>query len=439
MIDGTKEALMHWHIGWKALVGIVAAAAAVTVLLVLVVLNFMPQEKQLKRDIRNASPVASAQFRSEISSIPGPAVLDGNRVRDLQNGEEIFPAMLQAIRSAQKTINFETYIYWSGKVGEEFIAALSERARAGVQVHVLVDWVGGMKMEDSAIERLRASGAEFEYFHPLHWYTIDRINNRTHRKLLIVDGRVAFTGGVGIADAWQGDATRPDQWRDMHFQLEGPAVAQMQAVFEDNWITTTGHVLLGPDYYPVLQHVGPASAQVFSSSPDGGSENMQLMNLIAIAAARSRIDLEAAYFVPGDRVRGALLDALRRGVQLRIIMPGPHVDSDIVRDASQAQWGEMLEAGAKLYQFQPSMFHCKMMIVDGYLTMVGSANFDPRSFRLNDEANLNVYDAEFATRMTGIFEQDIARSREVTLEQWRQRPWLRKLQDEVSALTTSQI
>jgi cardiolipin synthase len=163
------------------------------------------------------------------------------------------------------------------------------------------------------------------------------------------------------------------------------------------------------------------------------------MYLMAINGARRRIDLEAAYFVPGDRVRGALLDALRRGVQLRIIMPGPHVDSDIVRDASQAQWGEMLEAGAKLYQFQPSMFHCKMMIVDGYLTMVGSANFDPRSFRLNDEANLNVYDAEFATRMTGIFEQDIARSREVTLEQWRQRPWLRKLQDEVSALTTSQI
>jgi cardiolipin synthase len=430
---------MHWNIGWKGMAGIIVAVAAVTVLLVLVVLNFLPQEKQLKRDVRHASPVTSAQFRSEISSIPGPAVLDGNRVRDLQNGEEIFPAMLAAIRSAQRTINFETYIYWSGKVGEEFIAALSERARAGVQVQVLVDWVGGMKMDQASIDRLRAAGASFEYFHPLHWYTIDRLNNRTHRKLLVVDGRIAFTGGVGIADAWQGDATRPDQWRDMHFQIEGPAVAQMQAVFEDNWITTTGHVLLGPDYYPVLPHVGEASAQVFASSPDGGSENMQLMYLVAIAASRSSIDLDAAYFVPGDLVRKALLDAMRRGVRVRVLMPGPYVDSDIVRNASQAQWGEMLEAGAKLYQFQPSMFHCKMMIVDRYLTMVGSANFDPRSFRLNDEANLNVYDAAFAGHMTDVFEQDIGRSSEVTLEQWRHRPWQRKLREKISALTSSQI
>jgi cardiolipin synthase len=306
-------------------------------------------------------------------------------------------------------------------------------------VHVLVDAIGGAKMKDSVVNEMKRAGVEFHFFHPLHWWTLDRLNNRDHRKILVVDGRVGFTGGIGIADEWSGNAQRPDHWRDMQFQVEGPAVAQMQAVFESNWIVTAGQALYGPDYFPALPPVGGASGQMIASSPDDGSENMQLMYLLAISAANKSIDLEAAYFIPGPLIRKALKAALERGVRVRIIVPGPHVDSHLVDDASQAQWGTMLQAGAHIYRYQPSLFHDKMMIVDGYLTMVGSANFDNRSFRLNDEANLNVYDAAFAAHMTQVFEQDLSRSRETTLAQWRNRPWTRKVKDWLSSWTSSQL
>jgi cardiolipin synthase len=410
-----------------------------TIAVVLAVLNLMPQEALLERDIRDASTVTSAQFHYEVSYLPGPAVLDGNRVTALQNGAESFPAMLAAIRSARRSVNFETYVDWSGVVSGEFARAMEERAQAGVAVHVLVDAVGGAKMKDSVVDDLRRAGVQFRYFHPLHWWTLDRLNNRDHRKILVVDGRTGFTGGIGIADEWSGNARKPDHWRDMQFQVEGPVVAQMQAVFESNWIVTTGHALYGAAYFPKLQPIGRSSAQMFASSPDDGSENMQLMYLLAISAANKSIDLEAAYFIPGPLIRKALKAALKRGVRVRIIVPGAHVDSGLVNAASQAQWGPMLQAGAHIYRYQPSLFHSKLMIVDGYLTMVGSANFDNRSFRLNDEANLNVYDADFAAHMTRVFEQDLGRSREVSLEAWRNRPWPRKLKDWLSSLTSSQL
>jgi cardiolipin synthase len=410
-----------------------------TLAVVLAVMNVAPQEALLDRDIRGASNVASAQFHYEVSNLPGPAVLDGNRIIELQNGAQSFPAMLAAIRVAKRSVNFETYVDWSGVISREFAHALSERARAGVPVHVLVDAIGGAKMKDSVVEEMKAAGVQFHFFHPLHWYTLDRLNNRDHRKILVVDGRIGFTGGIGIADEWSGDAKRPDHWRDMQFQVEGPAVAQMQAIFESNWIVTTGHVLYGSAYFPTLPRAGKSAAQMFASSPDNGSENMQLMYLLAISAANKSIDLEAAYFIPGPLIRKALKAALKRGVRVRIIVPGPHVDSGLVNAASQAQWGTMMQAGAHIYRYQPSLFHCKLMIVDGYLTMVGSANFDNRSFRLNDEANLNVYDAGSAAHMTQVFEQDLSRSRETTLQQWRNRPWTRKVKDWLSSWTSSQL
>lgn len=409
-----------------------------TLLLALLVLNALPQEKRLTKPIKGVSAVTSSQFRTEISSVLGPAVIDGNAVEDLQNGDQFFPAMLKAIREARVSINLETYIYWSGEVSERFISALTERARAGVAVHVLVDWLGARKMDDDVVRKLRAAGVEFEYFHPISWYTIDRVNNRTHRKLLIVDGRIGITGGADIADAWDGNAERPDHWRDMMFRVTGPIVAQIQAVFEDNWITTTGDILLGDDYYPVLPETGNTAMQMFSSSPEGGSANMQLMYLMAINGARSSIDLEAAYFIPDQLTMQALQRALARGVKIRIVMPGPHAGS-VTRDASQADWGEMLRAGGHMYRFQPSLFHSKMMVVDRYLTIVGSANFDNRSFQLNDEANLNIYDHAFGEHMTEVVDGDIARSREVTLAEWQNRPWRRKFMDWLASLADSQL
>jgi cardiolipin synthase len=415
------------------------AGALIAAVITVLALNFVAGEKQIERKLEHRYTIDDPQFRRELGALLGPPIIDGNRVSNFENGVEIFPAMLEAIRRARHNVNFETYIYWSGDIGREFAEALSERARAGVEVQVLIDWVGSQKMEQALLDMMTGTGVHVERYHPLHWYHLARMNNRTHRKLLIVDGEVGFTGGVGIADNWEGDATAPDQWRDSHYRLEGPAVAQMQAAFLDNWIKTTGRVLQGEKYFPALPVVGDARAQVFTSSPSGGGDSMLLMYLLSITAAERSIDLSAAYFVPDHLTRAALRDALGRGVRVRIIVPGEHIDTEVVRKASRAQWGELLEAGAEIYEFQPTMFHCKMLIVDRLMVSVGSTNFDNRSFRLNDEANLNIYDAEFATRVTAVFEDDLERARRITHEAWKARPWREKVLEHASALMSSQL
>lgn len=420
---------------WLAALAGALLAAFVTV----IALNFIGGEKRIERKLEHRHAVTHPQFRREMGTLLGPPILAGNRVANLENGDEIFPAMLDAIRQAKRTINFETYIYWSGEIGREFVAALSERARAGVEVQVLIDWAGSQKMDQAMLAQMKAAGVAVERYHPLKWYHLARMNNRTHRKLLVVDGRIGFTGGVGIADNWAGNADAPDHWRDSHYRIEGPAVAQMQAAFLDNWIKTTGAVLQGDGYFPALEDAGSADAQVFIASPSGGGDSMLLMYLLAITAADSSIDLSAAYFVPDELTRAALVAALRRGVRLRIIVPGTKIDTEVVRKASRAGWGELLEAGAEIHEYQPTMFHCKTLIVDRLLVSVGSTNFDNRSFRLNDEANLNAYDPAFAARATEVFEQDLERSRRITLEAWKDRPWREKLLERASALLSSQL
>ncbi len=410
-----------------AMVLTIVTTAAVTLIAVAVAMNFATPEKKLERKIEHRYAVADPQFRREMGVMLGPAIVGGNRVRDLQNGKEIFPAMLAAIRAAQKTITFETYIYWSGEIGEKMSQALAERARAGVKVSVMLDWMGSLKMDDQLVQRMKDAGVRVHRYRPLHWYNIARMNNRTHRKLLIVDGAVAFTGGVGIADQWDGHAEDPEHWRDMHFELTGPAVAQFQAAFNDNWIKATGEVLHGPDYFPPLQRTGDADAHLFIASPAGGSESMHLMVLMAVAAAEHTIDLEAAYFVPDELVIKALLAARQRGVRIRIIVPGEHIDSEAVRLASKAEWGPLLQAGVAIHEYTPTMMHNKLLIVDSEMVSVGSTNFDVRSFRLNDEASLNVYDRELAARMMREFEKDLAQTRAYTYETWAARPLREKL------------
>ena len=428
---------MAWNRRRMIVAGLVGAliAAVLTVL----ALNFVAGEKQIQRKLEHRYAVDDDQFRRDLGTLLGPPIIDGNRITNLENGIEIFPAMLAAVKAARHNVNFETYIYWSGDVGRQFAEALSERARAGVQVHVLIDWLGSQKMDQALLDRLVAAGVHVERYHPLHWYHLARMNNRTHRKLLIVDGEVGFTGGVGIADNWSGDATSPDHWRDSHYRLQGPAVAQMQAAFMDNWIKTTGTVLQGKEYFPALAAVGDARAQVFTSSPSGGGDSMLLMYLLSITAAKHTIDLSASYFVPDDLTRQSIRAALERGVRVRIIVPGGHIDTEVVRKASRAKWGELLAAGAEIHEFQPTMFHCKMLIVDQLMVSVGSTNFDNRSFRLNDEANLNVYDAEFAARASTVFEQDLKRARRITYEEWQARPWQERLLEHASALLSSQL
>jgi len=423
----------------KTLVVGIALAIIATLAITLLVINMQSGEKKIQQRIERLYSTEDPEFIHVMGVMLGPPVLNGNRYRVLVNGDQIFPAMLKAIRAATKTIDFETYIYWSGAIGKEFADALAERARAGVKVHVLLDWVGSQKMEDSLVEELQSAGVEIRKYHPPHWSHLGRLNNRTHRKLLVVDGRIGFTGGVGIAEQWTGDAQDPEHWRDTHFEVEGPVVAQMQGVFMDNWIKTSGAVLHGAEYFPPLAPLAGGAAQVFSSSPSGGSASMELMYLMSITAAKRTIRLSSSYFVPNDLAVKTMVAALKRGVKLQIITPGAHIDTETVRAASKARWGELLEAGAEIYEYQPTMYHCKVMIVDEFMVSTGSTNFDDRSFRLNDEANLNIYDAAFAAEQVRIFAADLATSRRITLEQWRARPFKDKMLEHVASLLGWQL
>ncbi|MEW9583557.1 cardiolipin synthase [Paraburkholderia sp. DGU8] len=401
--------------------------ALVTLVIILVIANLSSGEKKIEHKIERLYASDDPQFLRSMGLLLGPPVISGNRFEMLLNGDGIFPSMLDGIHAARKTITFETFIYWSGEIGEQIAHALADKAREGVAVHVLLDWVGSSKMDKRYLELLRVAGAQVIQYHKPHWTGLGRMNDRTHRKLLIIDGCVGFTGGVGIAQEWTGHAQDEKHWRDTHFRVAGPVVGHMQAVFMDNWVKATGNVLHGPDYFPHVESAGNGLAHMFSSSPSGGSDDMQLMYLMAITAATRSIHLASAYFVPDKLTINAIVEAAKRGVKVRIITPGKRIDTHTVREASRACWKDLLKAGVEMYEYQPTMFHCKLLIVDEYLVSVGSTNFDSRSFKLNDEANLNIYDRDFARQQTATFADDIAKSQRVTLEAWLHRPLTEKL------------
>lgn len=417
----------------------IVASVLVTALATLLLTNLFSGKVSVERKLEHLYSIDDPQFVRSMGTLLGPGLLPGNRVDTLVNGDEIFPAMLAAIGAAERTITFETYIYWSGDIGKSFADALSERARAGVRVHVLLDWLGTAKMDDDLLQELQAAGVEIEKYRPLRWYNVARMNHRTHRKLLVVDGKVGFTGGVGIADTWSGHAEDTEHWRDTHFRLEGPAVAQMQSAFLDNWLELRPEVLHGDDYFPPLESAGGATAQVFKSSFGEGSESTRLMYLLSITAAEESILLSSSYFVPDSAAIEAFVAARRRGVHVEIIVPGAEIDSELVRQASRGLWGPLLEAGVEIYEYQPTMFHVKVLVVDGLWSSVGSTNFDNRSFSLNDEANLNVLDAEFAAQQRRVFEHDREQSRRVTLADWQNRPRSEKCQEWLSGLVRGQL
>jgi cardiolipin synthase A/B len=423
------------HRQWR--IGILTFLA--TALAVVLIANLSLGDKRIDENVSSLYTVSDPQFTRTMSVMLGPTLLPGNRTRALVNGDQIFADMLAAIRGARRTITFETYIYWSGIIGEQFTSALVERAQAGVKVHVILDALGSQKIDDKVIERMKDAGVRVELYNPVRWHSIVSMNNRTHRKILVVDGAIGYTGGVGIGDEWTGDAQDRDHWRDTHFRLEGPAVAQMQAAFMENWIEITGEVLHGPEYFPELGAAGGELAQFFVSSPGGGGESAQLLYLMSIAAAGSSIRLSAAYFVPDDNEVRQLVEARKRGVRVQLIVPGKVTDSAVVRRASRSTWGKLLRAGVEIYEYQPTFYHVKVMIVDGLWVTVGSTNFDNRSFSTNDEANLNVHDRAFAQAQSRIFERDLERSRRVTLEAWDKRPFTEKLWDHTMGLLSSQL
>ena len=408
---------------------------------VLLFLNTIKSQgkKQIQHRIPSLYTVHDPQFFLSMSNLLGPAIVPGNEIKELLNGNGTFPAMIAAIKNAKRTITFETYIYWSGKIGKEFCDALCERSRAGVKVHVLLDWVGSGKMDMDRLTEMKEAGVEVERYHPLRWFNLGRFNNRTHRKIMVVDGRIGFTGGLGIADHWLGDAESAEHWRDTHFQLEGPAVAQMQSAFMDNWIESRSEVLHGEHYFPALEKAGNRYAQVFKSSPDEGSESVRLMYLLSIACAEKSLRIANAYFIPDDLAVETLVAAAKRGVAIQIIVPGKIIDTQVTRKASRSRWGPLLESGIEIYEYQPTMFHCKVMIVDDLWVSVGSTNFDNRSFRMNDENNLNILDGQFAKEQIDTFNKDLTRSRLISLQTWKNRPFTEKFKDNLYGLLRVQL
>jgi len=394
---------------WFALVLLLAGSAGCSSLTSPVL-----SEKQIRKQIKANYSVSDAEFRTSMSALLGAPLVEGNRIVELENGDRIFPAMLDAIRGAQKTITLESFIWSSGRISDQFIEALTARARAGVQVRVVVDWLGAWRLKRRDRKRLTEAGVQVARLHPLISLKFFRINHRTHRKLLIVDGKIGFIGGVAISDDWSGNAER-GKWRDVHFRVEGPVVGQMQGTFCGNWLVAKSQVLHGRDYFPELQSAGPMVAQCFPSGPRDHAEQARLSYLLAMAASRKNIRLAHAYFVPTDMAIQTLLDARKRGVRVEVIIPGK-IDNFAVHMASRSRLKRLLAAGVEFYEYKPTLYHCKIMIVDDVYATVGSVNFDEKSFHANDEANLNVLSQEFAATLERMFEADKRQCRPLTME-----------------------
>jgi cardiolipin synthase len=359
------------------------------------------------------------------SALPGPTMTSGNRLELLENGDAVFPAMLAAISSAQKTVNFEAYIFWSGDVGARFRDALAERAAHGVAVRVLLDAVGsaGRRLKASDVDAMRRAGCRVEFFHSKKPWMLWVFNHRSHRRVLVVDGTVGFTGGMGFADQWQGDADSPEHWRDTQVRVEGPAVRGLQRAFQENWSEVTGEALVGDEFFPALAQAGSSSAAVVPSSPLAAMSGAGRVYAISLAAAAKEIWIANSYFLPDDAAIDLMVAAVKRGVDVRVIVPSDEQnDVPATKAAGRSNFGPLLEGGVKIYEYQPTMFHLKTMVVDGIFSTLGSANFDDRSFHLNEEINLFVYDAEFAGLMKERYRRDLLRCRPYTHAMWKERP-----------------
>ena len=398
-----------------------------------------PAERPPQLGLDHTDPAGSRAFLDTMTGITGVTFTPGNRLDILNNGDAFYPAMLEAIRGAQASVCIEQYIFWPGVTGDEFCAALSERAQAGVTVKILLDAVGSSTLGDEAYRTLTDAGCEVAWYTPIRWYTVGRFNNRTHRKTIVVDGRIGFTGGAGIADHWRGNATPPDEWRDMMYRLEGPAVAPLLAGFAQNWLRMTGEIVQGEQFFPPVEEAGPLAVQVIHSSPDAGASAARLMYYLAIVSARRRIDIANPYFVPDETAIDTLVEAVARGVQVRILVTGRRTDNWLARQNSRRLYGVLLDGGVKLFEYHQSMLHQKVMLVDGCWCTVGTSNFDNRSFAHNEETSLCVCDTRFVRDMTTIFEEDLAASQQVMRDQWQRRGIFTRGQELVASFLKDQV
>jgi cardiolipin synthase len=388
----------------------------------------------------DALDVGSPAFLAACEALTAAPVSYGDDLDVLINGDEIFPVFLDTIRNAKHTVNLETYVYWRGDIASDVAGCLCEKAREGVEVNVLLDAVGTLKMDSSLIDDLRDAGVHVARFRPPRPYAVRRLNNRTHRKLLIADGRVGMIGGVGIAEEWTGNAEDPDHWRDTHARVTGPVVRGLQGAFAEHWLEATGQVLVGPEHLPDLKRVdGGGPMQLVRSSAGVGDTNVEALYFLALACAKKSIELTAAYFAPRPAFVEALCDAAARGVDVRVLVPGEHIDKQFVRVAGRAAYEKLLDCGVRLFEYGPTMLHVKTLVVDGAWSTVGSVNFDNRSFQLHEEATLCVQSEAVATRLTEQFERDLLVSEEIHEKRWTGRPLLQRAREQAMVLARREL
>ena len=418
---------------------IIAFIGGLLALVVLLILFWsITREPSVKFELKDGRPVA--ELMPALVGLTASSVDAGNRIEILQNGDGFFPPLLRDIAAARESVHLESFIWYEGSISRQIAAALVAKAKSGVEVRVLVDASGGRQLKGDAQKMLEDAGVKVAHFHPLRISNLGRINNRDHRKLVIIDGRIAYIGGHCIADEWTGHAQDKKHFRDTSLRVSGPVVNRLQGAFAENWIEETGEIPAAEKYFPKLTPVGPTSAHVAYTSPSGSVSSVQILYYLAIEAARREIVIQNPYLLPDDQAIQALAQAVQRGVQVKIMVPSDDAsDSALVQHASHHHFGTLLKRGVRIWEYDHTLLHQKVMIVDGVWSAVGSTNFDDRSFQLNDEVNIGILDPNVAAQLRAAFALDLAHAKERKFEEWQHRSLWHKMVDGVAYLGRSQL
>jgi cardiolipin synthase len=413
-------------------------AAAAGALAVLARLAWSP-ERPPAEGLDPPYDVSSRDFDRSLAGATGAPFLPGNRIEILHNGDAFYPAMLADIARARRSVVLEGYIYWAGAVGSTFAEALAGRASDGVVVKVLLDAIGSATIGDEILKTLEQGGVQVAWYNPIRWYTLERTNHRTHRKSLIVDGEVAYTGGAGIADVWAGDAQDAEHWRDLQVRIEGSGARPLMTGFATNWLMTTGELIVGEAFFPDVPGRGDACVQTLLSSPVSGASTLRMLYYLSLACASQEILIASPYFVPDPSAIGLLTSASRRGVAVTVLVSTSTADTWLARHNSVRLFGPLLEAGVRIHEYTKTLLHYKAMIVDGRWATVGTCNFDNRSFALNEESNISWREPALVAELDRAVRADLATAREITLEDWRRRGWVTRSQEVVASLFQDQV
>jgi cardiolipin synthase A/B len=413
--------------------------AIVTGLMGLVSYLMTPSEFAPRYGLDHELSVTDDEFVQTVVGATGLPLSARNSLTLLNNGDEFYPAMLEDIGKAEASITIEAYIYWSGQIGLAFARALAAKSKAGVNVKILLDAIGSASIGEEILQTLEDGRCELAWYNPIHWYSLGRFNHRTHRKSLIVDGKVGFTGGAGIADHWLGNAEDPRHWRDIQIRVEGPAIVPLQTGFAQNWLQTTHELISGPLYFPAPVPAGPLKVQTIMSSPEAGASSVRILYYLSIICARRSIFIANPYFIPDQSAIDILIEAKQRGVDVRIMVSGVNNDNWLARHNSVRLFRRLLEGGIEIHEYNRTMLHHKTMVVDNIWATVGTTNFDNRSFAHNEETNVCVYDRDVARVLRQVFMTDLEACARVELRTWRRRGLWAKTQEVIASVLQEQI